>query len=77
MLPYRCTFLKTDEDGKSRCSIYRVRPPNCRKFPRTESQLSHVNEVCGYSFKKPALTPEAEAAAVTLWQRLRNSSITE
>ncbi len=50
-LPSRCIFLKDDTDGKSYCAIYKVRPPNCRKFPRTESQLESVSENCGYSFK--------------------------
>ena len=49
-LPFRCSFLKTAEDGKEYCSIYTIRPPNCRKFPRTKQQLSHVKETCGFSF---------------------------
>jgi Fe-S-cluster containining protein len=50
-LPFRCTFLKTDEDGKGYCSAYKFRPLNCRKFPRTPQQLVPVADVCGFSFK--------------------------
>ena len=39
-LPYRCTFLKVAEDGKEYCSIYIVRPLNCRKFPRIPEDIS-------------------------------------
>ncbi|PWQ94277.1 YkgJ family cysteine cluster protein [Leucothrix arctica] len=49
-LPVRCTFLTEDESGLSRCSIYKIRPPNCRKFPRTPSQLKLVENECSYSF---------------------------
>lgn len=49
-LPFRCPFLK-DKNGKTYCSIYKVRPLNCRKYPRTEKEwLTKGN--CGYSFKK-------------------------
>ena len=49
-LPTRCLFLKTVESGKEFCSIYKVRPPNCRKFPRTLEQFNHVKETCSFSF---------------------------
>ncbi len=49
-LPKRCTFLTTDNTGNNRCSIYKIRPPNCRKFPRDKSQLSLVEENCGFTF---------------------------
>ncbi len=49
-LPSRCVFLVTEDSGKSYCSVYRFRPPSCRKFPRTERQLLPVREVCGFSF---------------------------
>jgi len=51
-LPFRCQFLTEDSEGKSRCSIYKIRPLVCRKFPRTESQLESVKEACGFSFSK-------------------------
>ena len=53
-LPTRCTFLKTDAEGKYSCSVYRFRPLNCRKFPRSRAQLAPVMEHCGYSFKEKA-----------------------
>lgn len=49
-LPTRCIFLKSAEDNKEYCSIYVVRPPSCRKFPRTIEQLKHVSETCSFSF---------------------------
>lgn len=62
-LPTPCAFLRYDADGKnSRCAIYAIRPPNCRKYPRTASeQLTAA--VCGYTFgdaKPPA--PEQPGA---------------
>jgi len=48
-LPNECAFLKYKEDGTSYCTIYPVRPPNCRKYPRTESEFI-TEETCGYSF---------------------------
>lgn len=49
-LPFRCIFLKTSPDEKEYCSIYAVRPPNCRKFPRSREEYELVKEVCGFSF---------------------------
>lgn len=49
-LPYRCVFLKTAEDEKEYCSIYTVRPPNCRKFPRTAEEHQLVQDTCGFEF---------------------------
>lgn len=49
-LPFKCSFLKTDENGKNVCSAYKFRPLNCRKFPRTELQIKPVANVCSYSF---------------------------
>lgn len=54
-LPVRCPFLDFDEEGLAICKIYPVRPLNCRKYPRTESE--QVNrEKCGFSFDKTADT---------------------
>ncbi|HBH35645.1 MAG TPA: hypothetical protein DDW45_04500 [Gammaproteobacteria bacterium] len=51
-LPFRCSFLKTTDDGKNYCSAYHFRPLNCRKFPRTRAQLDPVIDVCGFTFKR-------------------------
>ena len=51
-LPTRCSFLKTDVNGNNTCSIYRFRPPNCRKFPRSPAQLVEVAATCSFSFEK-------------------------
>ncbi len=50
-LPTRCAFLKTDAKGNNTCAIYRFRPPNCRKFPRSPAQLEEVAETCSFSFE--------------------------
>lgn len=50
-LPTRCVFLKDGDDGKTYCSIYKIRPLNCRKYPRTESEFL-TQDTCGYSFSK-------------------------
>lgn len=49
-LPVRCLFLKYSKDGNSCCSIYPLRPLNCRKYPRTRSE--HITtDTCGFAFK--------------------------
>ena len=59
-LPVRCPFLKTHDDGSETCSVYKLRPPNCRKFPRSQSQLDTVVDTCSFSFEEdtPAKTVE-------------------
>lgn len=53
-LPNLCPFLKFKSNGKSYCSIYPIRPLNCRKYPRTESE--HITkDTCGFKFS-PKLT---------------------
>ncbi len=47
-LPNVCPFLGFDHEGLSYCKIYPVRPLNCRKYPRTESD--QVCSDCGYYF---------------------------
>jgi len=47
-LPNKCPFLKIEGD-KSHCSIYKIRPLNCRKYPRTEAEWL-TPESCGYHF---------------------------
>ncbi len=48
-LPNKCVFIRYNDEGKSYCSIYKVRPPSCRKYPRTQSELLTPKE-CGYTF---------------------------
>ena len=49
-LPTVCPFLKYDSEDKSYCTVYSIRPLNCRKYPRTESELITA-ETCGYEFE--------------------------
>ncbi len=48
-LPYPCPFLRFDDEGLSSCAVYAVRPPSCRKYPRTASE-NLTPETCGYYF---------------------------
>ena len=53
-LPNVCPFLKYEkgkgEEEKSYCSIHSIRPLNCRKYPRTNSE--HITkDTCGYRFE--------------------------
>jgi len=48
-LPNVCAFLKNSPDGKGYCSIYPIRPLNCRKYPRTKGEFI-TQDTCGYSF---------------------------
>jgi Fe-S-cluster containining protein len=51
-LPVRCWFLKQRADGTQYCAIYRFRPLNCRKYPRTEQE--HITKSsCGFYFDIP------------------------
>lgn len=46
-----CPFLKPIEGapGEFRCSAYSIRPPQCRKYPRSkEEQIHHP---CGFRFE--------------------------
>ncbi len=49
-LPNACPFIKPSEDGKEFCSIYAIRPLNCRKYPRTESECV-TQDTCGFKFE--------------------------
>ena len=49
-LPNVCAFLKFDSQGKSYCTIYSIRPLNCRKYPRTKSELITA-DTCGFTFE--------------------------
>ena len=48
-LPNLCPFLKFQAKGKSYCSIHPIRPLNCRKYPRTESEWL-TQDTCGFKF---------------------------
>jgi len=51
-LPNVCPFLKTDGNGADYCAIYRIRPLNCRKYPRTPGE--HITaDTCGFRFDGP------------------------
>lgn len=61
-LPYPCPFLRYDEDGLSSCAIYAVRPPSCRKYPRTAGE-NLTPHSCGYYFVPlDELVPAEETA---------------
>lgn len=49
-LPNVCPFLKFKPNGKSYCAIHTIRPLNCRKYPRTESECI-TGDTCGFWFK--------------------------
>ena len=49
-LPKMCPLLKFKPNGESYCSIYKIRPLNCRKYPRTKSE-SVVEDICKYRFE--------------------------
>lgn len=47
----KCPFL-TYENGDPklpRCKAYAIRPPQCRKYPRTKKEQVHMP--CGYRFE--------------------------
>lgn len=59
-LPFPCPFLRFDAEGSSMCAVYHLRPPSCRKYPRTAAE--HVTqEVCGFWFEP--VTAAAETAS--------------
>ena len=49
-LPNVCPFLETDSEGGFSCTIYRFRPLNCRKYPRTANELITA-DTCGFRFE--------------------------
>lgn len=51
-LPFPCPFLRFDAEGLSSCAAYLVRPPSCRKYPRTLAE-NLTTETCGYYFISP------------------------
>lgn len=49
-LPNPCNFLGYDENNKAICRIYRFRPLNCRKYPRSIKE--HITkQICGFYFE--------------------------
>ncbi|MBW2977636.1 YkgJ family cysteine cluster protein [Candidatus Woesearchaeota archaeon] len=48
-LPSPCLFLK--EKGTAHCTVYKFRPLNCRKYPRTEKEFL-TKDTCGFRFIK-------------------------
>ncbi|MCF6191321.1 MAG: YkgJ family cysteine cluster protein [Cocleimonas sp.] len=58
-LPNPCTFLKIDSQNNHTCGIYRFRPLNCRKFPRSPAQLETVKENCGFYFNTSKNMPKS------------------
>jgi len=45
-----CPFLEVTDDAQGyRCNAYLIRPPQCRKYPRSKKE--QVHQPCGYSFK--------------------------
>lgn len=48
-LPRPCAFLGYKASGESYCRIYKIRPLNCRKYPRTATELVTA-DTCGYTF---------------------------
>ena len=45
-----CPFLEYEngDPTKSRCKAYAIRPPQCRKYPRSKKEQIH--HPCGYRF---------------------------
>jgi len=49
-LPNPCPFVRFRPDGRSFCAIYRWRPLNCRKYPRSPAE--HITQPeCGFRFE--------------------------
>ena len=72
---FRCPFLKTIENGKEICSIYIIRPPSCRKFPRTINQHNQVKAVCSFSFNREVKSVSLASVEQSIY--FRNERISE
>jgi len=72
-LPFRCGFLKTTTDEnnekKEYCSIYAIRPPNCRKFPRVAEEHKLVKDTCGFSFEDNESAPKNDTKIIKIHPR--------
>ena len=44
-LPFKCLFLSK----KNTCLIYTIRPPQCRKYPRTRADKTFCPD-CGFTW---------------------------
>ncbi|MGQ9587079.1 MAG: hypothetical protein ACUVT7_01680 [Thermoplasmata archaeon] len=51
MFLFKCPFLRFDKGnpGSATCRAYIIRPPQCRKYPRTRGEQIH--QPCGYYFR--------------------------
>ena len=49
-LPTPCRFLGYNAAGESYCRIYKLRPLNCRKYPRAASEFITA-DTCGFWFE--------------------------
>ncbi|MFC2149382.1 hypothetical protein ACFLQ8_01650 [Candidatus Auribacterota bacterium] len=50
-LPNKCPFLKFEDEQNQKnsvCTVYHIRPLNCRKYPRVKRDL--ITDPCGYNF---------------------------
>jgi len=65
-LPTPCMFLGSREDGGSYCRIYSIRPPSCRKYPRTPSEFITQGD-CGYWFEAEAEKSPTPVAVVQFY----------
>jgi len=59
-LVFTCPAYYVDEKGNSRCHIYKFRPLNCRKYPRTRREWL-TEQTCGYWFEKQGAVKAREA----------------
>jgi len=55
-LPTPCRFLGYKDSGESYCRIYKVRPLNCRKYPRAAAELITA-DTCGFWFEGVEASP--------------------
>lgn len=45
----KCKIIEFGDDGNVRCPIYKYRPLQCKKYPRTEKEL-FTYTTCGHKF---------------------------
>lgn len=71
-LPNVCWFLRSRDDGTHYCLIYPIRPPSCRKYPRTKDECL-TGGSCGYCFteeqREGDVPDAAEAGALAVKRR--------
>jgi len=44
-----CKLLELDNNGNTLCPIHKIRPLQCRKYPRSKKEL-FTHPDCGYKF---------------------------